>query len=54
MKPLPYIVIYGTPEFLWPPTSQPGGVIPPPPWTQPVETVRETLLAKTSWEPGKV
>jgi hypothetical protein len=43
---LPYIVIFSTPEFLWVPTSQPGGIIPPPPWKQPVEKVRETLLAK--------
>ena len=43
---LPYIVIFSTPEFLWSPTSRPGGVIPPPPWKQPLEMVRETLLAK--------
>jgi hypothetical protein len=43
---LPFIAIYGTPEYLWPPSSQPGGSIAPPPWKQPVETVRATLLAK--------
>ncbi len=43
---LPFLAIYGTPEYLWPPASQPGGVIAPPPWKQPVETVRDYLLAK--------
>jgi hypothetical protein len=43
---LPFIAIYGTPEYLWAPASQPGGKIPPPPWKQPLETVREKLLAK--------
>jgi len=43
---LPFLAIYGTPEYLWTPASQPGGIIPPPPWKQPVETVREKLLAK--------
>jgi Predicted membrane protein (DUF2142) len=43
---LPYIVIYGTPEFIWAPASQPGGVIPSPPWKLPADAVRETLLAK--------
>ena len=43
---LPFLAIFGTPEYLWTPASQPGGVIPPPPWQQPVETVREKLLAK--------
>ena len=26
---LPFIAIYGTPEFLWPPASQPGGKLAP-------------------------
>jgi len=43
---LPFIAIYGTPEYLWSPASQPGGRIAPPPWKQPLETVREQLLAK--------
>jgi hypothetical protein len=38
---LPFLVIYGTPEYL-----QTSGQIAPPPWKQPVETVREKLLAK--------
>ena len=41
-----FIVFYGTPEYLWPPSSQPGGVIPPPPWRQSMEQVRPLLLAK--------
>jgi hypothetical protein len=43
---LPFLAIFGTPEYLWTPASQPGGIIPPPPWKQPIETVREKLLAK--------
>lgn len=43
---LPFIAIYGTPEYLWTPASQSDGKIPPPPWKQPMETVREKLLAK--------
>jgi hypothetical protein len=43
---LPFLAIYGTPEYLWTPASQPGGIIPPPPWKLPIETVREKLLAK--------
>ncbi len=43
---LPYIALFGTPEYLWPPKTFPGGVIPPPPWTQPMAAVRDTLLAK--------
>ena len=43
---LPFIAIYGTPEYLWPPATQPGSKIPPPPWKQPIATVRNQLLAK--------
>lgn len=43
---LSFIAIYGTPEYLYAPESQPGGIIPPPPWKQPIETVRDKLLAK--------
>jgi hypothetical protein len=43
---LPFIAIYGTPEYLWPPASLPGGVIPPPPWKQPLPAVRTQLLQK--------
>jgi hypothetical protein len=43
---LPFIAIYGTPEFLWPPASQPGGKLAPPPWKQPKEIVLSQLLAK--------
>jgi hypothetical protein len=43
---LPFIAIYGTPEFLWPPGTQPGGRIPPPPWQQSMASVRQQLLAK--------
>jgi len=43
---LPFIAIYGTPEYLWPPATQPGGLIPPPPWKQPLASVQGSLLAK--------
>ena len=38
---LPYLVIYASPEFL-----QTDGTIAPPPWKQPMDTVRDRLLAK--------
>lgn len=43
---LRFIAIYGTPEYLWPPATQPGGKIPPPPWKQPVAAAQKELLAK--------
>lgn len=43
---LPFITLFGTPEYLWPPASQPGGAIAPPPWKQPVETVGNRLFTK--------
>jgi hypothetical protein len=42
---LPFIVIYGTPEFLWMPASP---AIPPPPWKLPLADVREQLVAKSA------
>jgi hypothetical protein len=38
---LPYLVIYASPEFL-----QTDGQIAPPPWKQPLDTVRDRLVAK--------
>jgi hypothetical protein len=43
---LPFLAIYGTPEYLSAPAAQPGGSIPPPPWKQPPASVRDKLLAK--------
>lgn len=43
---LPFIAIYGTPEYLWAPATLPGGIIPPPPWKQPLPSVRAQLMAK--------
>lgn len=43
---LQFISIYGTIEYLWPPESQPGGIIPPPPWTLPINAVSQSLLGK--------
>jgi hypothetical protein len=48
VEALPFITIYGTPEYLWTPASQPGGRIAPPPWKEPPETVRENLLARAA------
>ena len=48
---LPFIVIFGTPEYLWPPASQPGGIIAPPPWKQPAETIQKKLHAtEANWK----
>ena len=41
-----YIAIFGTPEYLWPPATQPGGRIAPPPWTLPIGVIAENLRAK--------
>lgn len=43
---LPYIALFGTVEYLWPPDTQPGKVIAPPPWTQPMSVVRDSLVAR--------
>jgi len=43
---LPFLAIYDTPEYLWTPASQPGGSIAPPPWKQPMRTVRDRLFEK--------
>ncbi len=44
---VPYAVLYGSPEFVVIPTNLPGGQFPPPPWQQPVDSVRQTLAART-------
>jgi hypothetical protein len=42
---LPFIAIYGTPEYIHAPAAL-GGTIPPPPWKEPIDEVRAKLLAK--------
>jgi hypothetical protein len=42
---LPYIAMFGTVEYLWPPESQPGGRIATPPWKLPISVVKPNLLA---------
>ena len=42
---LPFIAIYGTPEYINAPAAL-GGSIPPPPWREPINDVRAKLLAK--------
>jgi Predicted membrane protein (DUF2142) len=41
----PYMVIFGTQEFLWPSNNFPVEQFPPP-WTQPVEKIKPMLLSR--------
>jgi hypothetical protein len=41
---LPYLVLFGTPEYIYAPESFAGGKIPPPPWTQPLKEIPNRLL----------
>ena len=41
----PYVVIYGTREFLWPSNNFPAEKFPPP-WTQPMDKIAPMLGAK--------
>jgi len=43
---LPFIILYGTPEYLWPPATQPGGKIAPPPWKQSPDAIQKKWLSK--------
>jgi hypothetical protein len=43
-----YIAVYGSQEFLWPPTAFQDGKFPPPSWTQPPEKAMPILLARES------
>ena len=48
-----YIVLYGSPEYVGIPTNSPDGQFAPPPWKQPLEKVRQALIAKTAtWQDG--
>ncbi len=40
---LPYIVLFGTTEYLWTPESQPGGHFATPPWKLPLSEVQPKL-----------
>ena len=44
VEALPFLTIYGTPEFL----ARPASPIPPPSWKQPLAEVREKLVAKAA------
>jgi hypothetical protein len=44
---VPYAVLYGSPEFVGIPTNLPDGQFAPPPWRQPMDSVRQILAAKT-------
>src|SRR5438093_57233 len=46
-----YDAAYGTPEYFNPPEMFPGGQPPPPLWSQPSETVAQTLAErKAQWQ----
>src|SRR5271154_2203137 len=36
-----YIVLYGSPEYVGIPVNSPDGGFSPPPWTQPMEKIRQ-------------
>jgi hypothetical protein len=42
---LPFIVLFGTPEFLGPPARTPDGAMLPPAWKRPMASIRDGLLA---------
>jgi len=43
---IPYVIIYGTLEYVWPSTNFPNAKFPPPAWTQPMNKIAPMLLAK--------
>ena len=45
---LPFLAIYGPPEYLRTPSVQGGEPVPPPPWQLPLAEVREKLVAKST------
>jgi len=50
---LDYIVLYSTIEYCEDPTNFPDGRIPPPPWTQPMDQIRQALQAEEQMGSGK-
>jgi hypothetical protein len=48
---MPYLAIFGTPEYLWTPDSSPDGKIPPPPWTLTEEAASLRVVAgERTWQ----
>jgi hypothetical protein len=46
-----FIAIYHTPEYFWPPSNFPGGKIPSPAWTLPINVAAQNLLdIKALWK----
>ncbi len=43
IESLPYLAIFNTPEFFWPPEKLVGHAIPPPPWTLPTNLAEQTV-----------
>jgi len=41
---LPFMVLFGTPEFLGPPARAADGRLLPPPWKQPLDRIRQNVL----------
>jgi uncharacterized membrane protein YhdT len=48
VEAVPYAVLYGSPEYVRIPASLPNGQFPAPLWTQSLDDVRQTLVAKTA------
>jgi hypothetical protein len=44
----PFFIVYGTPQYIWPPDSQPGGLYPPPPWKQSFTNEAPLLMTRES------
>jgi hypothetical protein len=48
---MPYLALFNSPEYLWPPDTFPDGKIPPPPWTLTMNATRLHVLAvEMAWQ----
>ena len=48
---IPYLALFNTPEFLWPPEAFPDGKIPPPPWTLETDALKPRVLpVERAWQ----
>jgi len=43
---VPYVVLYGSPEFVGIAANLPGGHFPPPPWNQPLDKITPLLVSR--------
>ena len=47
----PFFLIYGTPEYIWPPETQPGNIYPAPPWKQSFTNAASLVLSRyVAWK----